>query len=214
MDDTPPSEMRAKRGTLTEPGQNSPDRYRSVAENLDLFRRMRAGEFPNGARVLRATDALFLETLPATVAVVGADYVAVELAVALRKLGSGVTLLGAGSRLLPEIDAALTTNSREGFETQLAEAIEQTARDLSGLSDDARAWGTVRVQRIACRLRSTLRRTQAKLDENARVLEILLPPEDRWSLVPKGLVAYTLADAFTAESESRLAKLTPRNAAT
>jgi glutaminyl-tRNA synthetase len=54
VDDTPPAEMRAKRGTLTEPGQNSPDRYRSVEENIDLFRRMRAGEFPNGARVLRA----------------------------------------------------------------------------------------------------------------------------------------------------------------
>jgi glutaminyl-tRNA synthetase len=46
--------MRASRGTLTEPGRNSPYRDRSVAENLDLFRRMRAGEFPNGARVLRA----------------------------------------------------------------------------------------------------------------------------------------------------------------
>jgi glutaminyl-tRNA synthetase len=54
VDDTPAPEMRAKRGTLTEPGQNSPDRYRSVEENLDLLRRMRAGEFPNGARVLRA----------------------------------------------------------------------------------------------------------------------------------------------------------------
>jgi len=54
VDDTPPDEMRAKRGTLTEPGQNSPFRYRSVEESLDLFRRMRAGEFPNGARVLRA----------------------------------------------------------------------------------------------------------------------------------------------------------------
>jgi glutaminyl-tRNA synthetase len=54
VDDTPPAEMRSKRGTLTEPGQNSPDRYRSIEENLDLFRRMRAGEFPNGARVLRA----------------------------------------------------------------------------------------------------------------------------------------------------------------
>ena len=42
------------RGTLTEPGKNSPFRDRSVEENLDLFRRMRAGEFPNGARVLRA----------------------------------------------------------------------------------------------------------------------------------------------------------------
>jgi glutaminyl-tRNA synthetase len=54
VDDTPPDSMRAQRGTLTEPGQNSPFRYRSVEENLDLFRRMRAGEFPNGARVLRA----------------------------------------------------------------------------------------------------------------------------------------------------------------
>ncbi|MGE0226382.1 MAG: glutamine--tRNA ligase/YqeY domain fusion protein, partial [Acetobacteraceae bacterium] len=54
VDDTPPEQMRAQRGTLTEPGQNSPFRTRSVEENLDLFRRMRAGEFPNGARVLRA----------------------------------------------------------------------------------------------------------------------------------------------------------------
>jgi glutaminyl-tRNA synthetase len=54
VDDTPPEAMRSQRGTLTEPGQNSPDRYRSIDENLDLFRRMRAGEFPNGARVLRA----------------------------------------------------------------------------------------------------------------------------------------------------------------
>src|ERR1700738_2831447 len=54
VDDTRPEQMRSQRGTLTEPGQNSPFRYRSVEENLDLFRRMRAGEFPNGARVLRA----------------------------------------------------------------------------------------------------------------------------------------------------------------
>ena len=54
IDDTPPEAMRARRGTLTEPGQNSPDRYRSIEENLDLFRQMRAGKFPNGARVLRA----------------------------------------------------------------------------------------------------------------------------------------------------------------
>jgi glutaminyl-tRNA synthetase len=54
VDDTPPDQMRSQRGTLTEPGQNSPFRYRSVEENLDLFQRMRAGEFPNGARVLRA----------------------------------------------------------------------------------------------------------------------------------------------------------------
>jgi glutaminyl-tRNA synthetase len=54
VDDQSPHDMRASRGTLTEPGRNSPYRDRGVAENLDLFRRMRAGEFPNGARVLRA----------------------------------------------------------------------------------------------------------------------------------------------------------------
>ena len=54
VDDQSPEEMRLSRGTLTEPGRNSPFRDRSVDENLDLFRRMRAGEFPNGARVLRA----------------------------------------------------------------------------------------------------------------------------------------------------------------
>ena len=47
-------EMRAYRGTLTEPGRDSPHRTRSVGENLDLFARMRAGEFPDGAHVLRA----------------------------------------------------------------------------------------------------------------------------------------------------------------
>ncbi len=46
-------EMRRTRGTLTQPGTDSPYRARSVAENLDLFRRMRAGEFPDGAHVLR-----------------------------------------------------------------------------------------------------------------------------------------------------------------
>jgi glutaminyl-tRNA synthetase len=54
IDDQSQDAMRGNRGTLTEPGRNSPFRDRSVAENLDLFRRMRAGEFPNGARVLRA----------------------------------------------------------------------------------------------------------------------------------------------------------------
>jgi glutaminyl-tRNA synthetase len=54
VDDQSPDEMRAARGTLTEPGRNSPFRERGVAENLDLFRRMRTGEFPNGAHVLRA----------------------------------------------------------------------------------------------------------------------------------------------------------------
>ena len=54
VDDQTHEEMRLNRGTLTEPGKPSPFRDRTVEENLDLFRRMRAGEFPNGARVLRA----------------------------------------------------------------------------------------------------------------------------------------------------------------
>ena len=54
VDDQTAEQMRLNRGTLTEPGKNSPFRDRSVEESLDLFRRMRAGEFPNGARVLRA----------------------------------------------------------------------------------------------------------------------------------------------------------------
>jgi glutaminyl-tRNA synthetase len=54
VDDQSQEEIRLKRGTLTEPGQNSPFRDRPAEENLDLFRRMKAGEFPNGARVLRA----------------------------------------------------------------------------------------------------------------------------------------------------------------
>ncbi|HMH74298.1 MAG TPA: glutamine--tRNA ligase/YqeY domain fusion protein, partial [Bradyrhizobium sp.] len=54
VDDQSQEEIRIKRGTLTESGQNSPFRDRPVDENLDLFRRMKAGEFANGARVLRA----------------------------------------------------------------------------------------------------------------------------------------------------------------
>src|SRR5918993_2286078 len=54
VDSLSADEMRAYRGTLTEPGKPSPHRDRSVEENLDLFRRMRAGEFPDGAHVLRA----------------------------------------------------------------------------------------------------------------------------------------------------------------
>ncbi|MBT5895209.1 MAG: glutamine--tRNA ligase/YqeY domain fusion protein [Rhodospirillaceae bacterium] len=54
VDDLPVDEMRAYRGTLTEAGRNSPYRDREAAENLALFRAMRAGEFPDGARVLRA----------------------------------------------------------------------------------------------------------------------------------------------------------------
>lgn len=52
--DLSPDEIREYRGTLKEPGRESPYRNRSVEENLDLFRRMRAGEFPDGSRVLRA----------------------------------------------------------------------------------------------------------------------------------------------------------------
>jgi glutaminyl-tRNA synthetase len=54
VDSSDPEEIRQSRGTLTEPGRESRDRGRSVDENLDLFRRMRAGEFPDGAHVLRA----------------------------------------------------------------------------------------------------------------------------------------------------------------
>lgn len=54
VDDLSAEEIREYRGTLTEPGRASPHRDRSVDENLDLFRRMRAGEFEDGARVLRA----------------------------------------------------------------------------------------------------------------------------------------------------------------
>ena len=54
VDDLSPEEIRAYRGTLTEPGRDSPYRERAPEENLDLFRRMRAGEFPDGTRVLRA----------------------------------------------------------------------------------------------------------------------------------------------------------------
>jgi len=54
VDDQTQDAMRAARGTLTEPGKNSPFRDRGADENLDLFRRMRGGEFANGARVLRA----------------------------------------------------------------------------------------------------------------------------------------------------------------
>ena len=54
VDDQSPEEMRANRGTLTEPGKNSPYRDRTPEENLDLFRRMKDGEFQDGTRVLRA----------------------------------------------------------------------------------------------------------------------------------------------------------------
>lgn len=54
VDDQSADQIRATRGTLTEPGQNSPYRDRGVEENLDLFERMRKGEFANGERVLRA----------------------------------------------------------------------------------------------------------------------------------------------------------------
>lgn len=54
VDDLSPDEVRRQRGTLTEPGQESPYRNRTVEENLDLFARMKAGEFPDGTRTLRA----------------------------------------------------------------------------------------------------------------------------------------------------------------
>jgi len=54
VDDLSADEIRKHRGTLTEPGEDSPHRNRSLAENLDLFERMKAGEFPDGSRVLRA----------------------------------------------------------------------------------------------------------------------------------------------------------------
>ncbi|MBR5009909.1 MAG: glutamine--tRNA ligase, partial [Clostridia bacterium] len=54
VDDQSPEEMRKNRGTLTAPGVDSPFRNRSVEENLDLFERMKNGEFPDGSRVLRA----------------------------------------------------------------------------------------------------------------------------------------------------------------
>ncbi len=54
VDDQTVEQIRAGRGTITSPGTDSPFRSRTPAENLDLFRRMRAGEFPNGAKVLRA----------------------------------------------------------------------------------------------------------------------------------------------------------------
>ena len=54
VDDLSADEVREYRGTLTEPGRNSPYRDRSVEENLDLFQRMRAGEFADGSKTLRA----------------------------------------------------------------------------------------------------------------------------------------------------------------
>jgi glutaminyl-tRNA synthetase len=54
VDDLSADEIRQHRGTLTEPGKDSPYRTRTVEENLDLFQRMKAGEFPDGSRVLRA----------------------------------------------------------------------------------------------------------------------------------------------------------------
>ena len=61
--DLSPDQIREYRGTLTEPGKNSPYRDRSVAENLDLFERMRKGEFEEGSRVLRARIDMALPNL-------------------------------------------------------------------------------------------------------------------------------------------------------
>src|SRR5437588_5628367 len=54
VDDLTPDQMREHRGSFTQPGKNSPFRERPVEENLDLFRRMKAGEFPDGSKTLRA----------------------------------------------------------------------------------------------------------------------------------------------------------------
>lgn len=54
VDDLTPEEIREYRGTLTEPGKNSPYRNRTIEENLDIFKRMQNGEFPDGSKVLRA----------------------------------------------------------------------------------------------------------------------------------------------------------------
>jgi dihydrolipoamide dehydrogenase len=69
----------------------------------------------DGVRVLNAADALRLERLPCRVAVVGADYIAVEMAVAFRKLGAEVVLLGADMAMLPEIDPALLPIALRGL---------------------------------------------------------------------------------------------------
>src|SRR2546423_624274 len=58
VDDLSADEIRQHRGTLTEPGKNSPYRDRSIEENLDLFERMEKGEFPDGSRTLRAKIAM------------------------------------------------------------------------------------------------------------------------------------------------------------
>jgi glutaminyl-tRNA synthetase len=62
VDDLSADEIREYRGTLTQPGKESPYRSRSVAENLDLFERMRAGEFPDGSRTLRAKIDTIIKT--------------------------------------------------------------------------------------------------------------------------------------------------------
>lgn len=54
VDDSSAEEIREMRGTLTEPGKNSPYRERSIEENLDLFERMKNGEFEDGTKILRA----------------------------------------------------------------------------------------------------------------------------------------------------------------
>jgi glutaminyl-tRNA synthetase len=63
VDDLTADEIRQYRGTLTEPGKDSPYRNRSVDENVDLFQRMKAGEFPDGTRVLRAKIDMALPNL-------------------------------------------------------------------------------------------------------------------------------------------------------
>src|SRR5918911_843207 len=72
-------------------------------------------ERAEGGGARGSANAFFVNRWPATAAVVGADYIAVELAVALRKLGSAVTLVGAGRHLLPEVDAELVPLAERGL---------------------------------------------------------------------------------------------------
>jgi len=66
VDDLSADEIRQHRGTLTEPGTDSPYRTRSIEENLDLFTRMKQGEFPDGTRVLRAKIDMAASSTPRT----------------------------------------------------------------------------------------------------------------------------------------------------
>ena len=92
-------EIRAYRGTFTEPGMNSPWRERPVEESLDLFERMRAGEFPDGARVLRTYARLCIASVPAAL-LSGAACYGTSNVLGQEVLGSFAALLGGGAVLL------------------------------------------------------------------------------------------------------------------